>query len=191
VSEHIFYQELGTACPVRNPAYGRGAPASRFRRKSRVQASYARDNFGGLRVETALVRDVDYYKGPIITSAEEVYLLIRRSGAQNLCGDPDERFLVVLLDTRHRAVGIYEAAHGTSSSVEVHPRNVFRAAIVANAKAVILVHNHPSGDAEPSHEDAALTRRMQEAGRILGIEVLDHIVIADNYYTSLAERGSL
>jgi DNA repair protein RadC len=79
---------------------------------------------------------------------------------------------------------------GDLSSALVHPREVFKPAILSNAASVILAHNHPSGDPQPSPEDCAVTRRLQEAGQILGIEVLDHVIIGDaSRWASLREKG--
>jgi DNA repair protein RadC len=80
-------------------------------------------------------------------------------------------------------------ALGTANSVEVHPRDVFRLAIKRNAVAVIVAHNHPSGDPEPSSDDRALTERLTAAGRVLGIPLLDHLVLCKSAHVSLADRG--
>ncbi len=81
---------------------------------------------------------------------------------------------------------------GTLSSALVHPREIFKAAILSNAHAVILCHNHPSGDPAPSREDREITRRLVEAGMLMGIEVLDHVIIGDHHrYVSFRERGLL
>ena len=101
-----------------------------------------------------------------------------------------EAFLVLCLDAKHRVIGDpVLVALGTATTVEVHPRDVFRAAVRRNACAVIVGHNHPSGDCEPSSEDRMLTRRLQEAGDVLGIPVLDHLVATRGRYVSLADRG--
>ena len=91
-----------------------------------------------------------------------------------------ERFIVAHLDAKHRPIGIEVVSVGSLTSSIVHPREVFKAAIVQNAAAVILCHNHPSGDPAPSAEDVAITRRLREAGELLGIRVLDHIIIGDD-----------
>jgi DNA repair protein RadC len=78
---------------------------------------------------------------------------------------------------------------GTLDAALVHPRDVFREAIRRNAAAVVLVHNHPSGDPEPSRDDLELTRRLHRAGALVGIEVLDHVIVAKGGYVSLRERG--
>ena len=102
-----------------------------------------------------------------------------------------EVFLSVLLDGRNQLMGFNLVAVGTLTSALVHPREVFKPAILANAAAIILVHNHPSGDPEPSSEDRALTTRLKQAGEILGIRILDHVVIGDGHFRSLSEEGLL
>lgn len=100
-----------------------------------------------------------------------------------------EHFYVVLLNTKHYVVGVELISIGTLNGSMVHPREVFRAAIRRGAAALILVHNHPSGDPSPSPEDVQVTRRLVEAGRLLGMDVLDHVIIGDNRYVSLREQG--
>ncbi len=102
-----------------------------------------------------------------------------------------EHFKVVLLSTRHDALAVEDVAVGGLSSAIIHPREVFKAAIRWSAAAVILVHNHPSGDPEPSADDLRITARLANAGRVVGIEVLDHVVVGDGRFVSLRERGAL
>ncbi|MGE5554481.1 MAG: RadC family protein [Betaproteobacteria bacterium] len=102
-----------------------------------------------------------------------------------------EHFRVVLLDAKNQVLALELVSIGTLNSSLVHPRELFRRAIQACAAGVILVHNHPSGDPTPSAEDLALTRRLVEAGKLLGIEVLDHLIVGDNRYVSLKERALL
>ena len=102
-----------------------------------------------------------------------------------------EYFRVLLLNTRHEILDVVDVSVGGLTSAPVHPREVFKEAIRRSAAAVILVHNHPSGDPEPSRDDLRITARLAEAGRILGIEVLDHVVVGDGRYVSLRERGAL
>jgi DNA repair protein RadC len=96
-----------------------------------------------------------------------------------------EVFVVLCLSTKRRVLGYYEVSRGTLDSTLVHPRDVFKVAVLANAAAIIAAHNHPSGDPSPTREDLAVTRRLVSAGEILGIEVLDHIVIGDEGWVSL------
>jgi DNA repair protein RadC len=102
-----------------------------------------------------------------------------------------EHFKVVLLSTRHDVLAVEDVAVGGLNSAVIHPREVFKAAIRWSAAAVILVHNHPSGDPEPSADDLRITARLAESGRVVGIEVLDHVVVGDGRYLSLRERGAM
>jgi DNA repair protein RadC len=102
-----------------------------------------------------------------------------------------ERFLVLLLDGRHRVLRWVQTSQGTLTASLVHPREVFRPALQEAAAAVILVHNHPSGDPTPSREDREITERLVRAGGLLGIPVLDHVVVAEHGYVSLREEGRL
>lgn len=100
-----------------------------------------------------------------------------------------EHFRVVSLSTKNHVLGISPISIGSLNSSLVHPRECFKEAIRRNSNAIILLHNHPSGDPTPSKEDIEVTRRLVDGGKILGIEVLDHVVIGDNRYVSLKERG--
>ena len=100
-----------------------------------------------------------------------------------------ERFLVVLLDGRHRVLRQELVSQGTLTASLVHPREVFRPALRESAAALVLVHNHPSGDPTPSREDREITERLMRAGEILGIPVLDHVVVAERGYCSLRESA--
>ena len=100
-----------------------------------------------------------------------------------------EHFLAVLLDTKNRILASELISIGSLDASLVHPRELFKAAVRHSASAVILVHNHPSGDPSPSSADLSCTRRLAEAGRLLGIEVLDHVIIGDGEYVSFRERG--
>ncbi len=100
-----------------------------------------------------------------------------------------EQFRIVLLDAKNHVLGLRTVSIGSLSSSIVHPREIFKEAIARSSAAIILVHNHPSGDPTPSQEDVEVTRRLIEAGRLLGIEVLDHIVVGDNRYVSFKEKG--
>jgi DNA repair protein RadC len=100
-----------------------------------------------------------------------------------------EAFCCLYLDTRHRVLRFEELFQGTVDGAAVYPREVVKKALGANAAAVILVHNHPSGVAEPSRADETLTRRLKEALELVDIRVLDHLVVGDGEMTSFAERG--
>ncbi len=131
------------------------------------------------------------YRGrrpPAVTKPEQVARLIRKA-----IGDPKrEHFFAVLLTTRHAVLGVETISVGSLNASIVHPREVFRPAITAAAAAIILCHNHPSGDVSPSDDDMEITNRLADAGRLLGIEVLDHVIVAgDSAYLSFREKGLL
>lgn len=102
-----------------------------------------------------------------------------------------EEFIVVLLDAVGSIIGLVQTSVGGLTSSIVEPRQVFKAAILANAAAVILSHNHPSQSLEPSREDVRITRQLVEAGKLMGIPVHDHLLVGGDAYTSFAERGLL
>jgi DNA repair protein RadC len=104
---------------------------------------------------------------------------------------PVETFGLLALDARHRLKREAVISVGCLTASLVHPREVFQEAVVARAAALVLFHNHPSGDPEPSAEDLALTRRLAAAGSLMGIEVLDHLVLGAGRYVSLKDRGHL
>ena len=99
-----------------------------------------------------------------------------------------EQFYVIMLNTKNKIVGLSLISQGNLDSSVVHPREVFQPAILSSAASVILCHNHPSGDTSPSLEDIRLTERLNEAGKILGIPVLDHVIIGDGF-SSLKASG--
>lgn len=102
-----------------------------------------------------------------------------------------EHFRVLYLDRKAGLVTMEDISIGGLHSSIVHPREVFKTAIKRSAASIILVHNHPSGDPTPSREDIEVTRRLIEVGKIMGIEVLDHIIVGDNTYCSLKAKGSI
>lgn len=102
-----------------------------------------------------------------------------------------EQFGIVMLDTKQRVIRIRIVSTGSLDSTVVHPREVFREAASASAAAIVLFHNHPSGDPTPSADDLALTTRMVTAGGIMGIDVIDHLILADQRYFSLVEAGRM
>lgn len=111
-----------------------------------------------------------------------------------LTGADREHFVVLLMDTKHKVRGVHTASIGGLSAAVVHPRDIFKAAILANSAAVILGHNHPSGDPTPSREDIDVTRRLTEAGKLLGVEVLDSLVVGGEgsvKYVSFREKSLL
>ena len=110
----------------------------------------------------------------------------------HLENETQERFVALLLNGKHRVMGFAEVSRGTLTASLVHPREVFAPALREHAAAIIVAHNHPSGDPEPSLEDIEVTRRLHEAGRILGVPLLDHIIVGEGgSFTSLRERVGL
>lgn len=110
---------------------------------------------------------------------------------QFLMKETKEMFITLHLDGKNRIIAMDLVSLGSLNQSIVHCREVFKTACLSNAAAIICVHNHPSGDPTPSSEDIAITRRLKEAGEIMGIKVLDHIIIGDGQYLSFVERGLL
>ena len=101
----------------------------------------------------------------------------------------EENLWLITLDIKNNITGIFTVSTGSLNSSIVHPREIFKRAVLQNAASIIICHNHPSGDPAPSQEDINTTKRIYDAGKILGIELLDHVIIGDNKYTSLKEKG--
>ncbi len=102
-----------------------------------------------------------------------------------------ERFMVMMLNTKNHVIRAQQIAEGSLSSAVVHPREVFAQAIIYHAASIIVVHNHPTGDPQPSIEDKRLTKTLKNTGEIIGIPLQDHIVIGDGYHYSFREHGDL
>lgn len=110
---------------------------------------------------------------------------------ESMRGLDREQFRVILLDSKNRVLGIVTVAVGTLNASLVHPREVLKPGIEKSAASLVLVHNHPTGIASASDEDVRLTRRIVQAGRIVGIEILDHVIIGDGTYESMKETGQV
>ncbi len=123
--------------------------------------------------------------GTAIHDAGDVARVVRDSAR----GSRRESFFSLLLDARHRVLGLRVISVGSLNSAPVHPREVFGSAVREGAAALILAHNHPSGDAQPSSEDRRVTDRLREVGGLLGIEVLDHVVVGEERYYSFADSA--
>jgi DNA repair protein RadC len=122
----------------------------------------------------------------IVAAIDAARVLVPQFGSK-----PVEHFGVMLLDTKHRVLKTALISVGTLDASIVHPREVFREATIAGAFAIILFHNHPSGDPKPSKDDVALTRRLIEAGELMGITVMDHLILAERGFHSLRDAGDL
>jgi DNA repair protein RadC len=124
------------------------------------------------------------YREPLTKPREVAELLLPLYGSRSV-----EHFGVVLLDTKHRVLRTTIVTIGTLDASIVHPREIFREAAAAGAAAIVVFHNHPSGDPEPSPEDMVLTRRLISAGLVMGIEVIDHVILGNVSYVSMKEQG--
>lgn len=119
-----------------------------------------------------------------VRSSYHVSEVLREYG---LADKTQENFVVLFLNSKHAILGIQTVAIGSLNEVTVHPREVFRGAIMAGAAAVIIAHNHPSGDTDPSTDDMRITQRLIEVGKLVGIPVLDHIILGEPRHFSFAE----
>ncbi|PKO18701.1 DNA repair protein RadC [candidate division BRC1 bacterium HGW-BRC1-1] len=139
-------------------------------------------------VSLRLVREKSSsYAEKQITDSRATYNLFR-----SLVEDRDREHLwLICLDTKNRVNCLAEIAIGSLNAAIVHPREVFKTALLANAATVIVLHNHPSGDCAPSHEDRTITKRLVEAGKLLGVPMLDHIIIGNGRFYSFADEGGL
>ena len=126
-------------------------------------------------------------KGRIVESSQDV-----KDHLQSLLQDyPHEVFAVLLLDARHRIIGFYEIFRGTLSAATVYPREVAKLALEQNAAALIMTHNHPSGDPTPSPADLKLTKHLKKALDLVGVNVLDHVVVSALGSVSMSEQGEM
>jgi len=137
-------------------------------------------------VSIKLVRESSMlYKDRKISSPEDAWALFK----QYLNGADREHFVVMALDTKNQPTAIQTCHIGSLNSSMAHPREIMKVAILSNAASLILGHNHPSNDPSPSQEDVQVTKRIVEAGQLLGIDVLDHIIVCDDSFVSLKEKG--
>jgi len=127
---------------------------------------------------------IKFSRKPVQYSEDVVKII-----AKDLKDKKKEHCKAILLNSRNQLVNIVDISIGSLTANILHPREIFKEAIQASAASVILVHNHPSGDCEPSEDDLKITKRVSEAGKILNIEVLDHLIIAKNGFLSFKEKG--
>ena len=127
------------------------------------------------------------YQTRTISSPKDAYEMIK----EQLEGLDREQFIIACLNTKNEPTNISVVSVGTLNKAIVHPREVFKTAILSNAASIMAFHNHPSGETTPSQQDIQLTHRLYEAGELLGIKLLDHLIIGDGTFTSLKEKGYL
>ncbi len=133
----------------------------------------------------ARVRSTEVSEKPVIKTPEDVSKLVQ----ETLRDKKKEYFIALLLDTRNHLIKQAEISVGSLDSSIVHPREVFKEAVQASCAGIIFVHNHPSGETQPSREDIALSKRLLEAGQLMGIDILDHVIIGGNKFLSLKREG--
>ena len=143
--------------------------------------------YKGYHVRTNLVIEgQSEYKPLQFSNPAEVY-----NSFKKLRESDKERFYSILLDTKNKVIGVDMVSQGSVDSSPVHPREVYKSALLSSASSVIFVHSHPSGDPEPSVSDREITKQLKKAGELLGIEVLDHVIIGQGEYYSFADKDEL
>ena len=140
-------------------------------------------NYKGIRCRVYLVRESDGDEVITIKNSNDAYELVK----EELVNSDRERFLSIMLTVRNHLIGVETAYIGSIQACIISPRDLFKSAILANASGVILCHNHPSGDLEPSSSDLEITRNLIQAGELLGIKVLDHLIVSSQGYRSLRD----
>ena len=139
-------------------------------------------------VSIKMVKESSFlYQTRTISSPKDAYEMIKDQ-LQDL---DREQFIIACLNTKNEPTNITVVSVGTLNKAIVHPREVFKTAILSNAASIMAFHNHPSGETTPSQQDIQLTHRLYEAGELLGIKLLDHLIIGDGTFTSLKEKGYL
>ena len=141
-------------------------------------------------IEVIYTSKVQPSERPLITSTKDAYQILLQTWDENKI-EFVEQFKVVLMNRAHRVLGIYELSSGGIAGTVADPKLVFMAALKSNACCLILSHNHPSGNLKPSHADEALTRKISEGGKLLDIQVLDHVIVTCEGYYSFADEGLL
>jgi DNA repair protein RadC len=151
------------------------------------ESGLADGNYLGYRVRVRLVREGDeQYEPRALTSSRDVYEFFKP------LEDADREYFYSLhLDTKQQVISCDEVSSGTLDCSLVHPREVYKAAILSSAASIITAHNHPSGDPTPSREDREITHRLAEAGRLLGIPLLDSVIIGHGRYHSMKDEGEI
>lgn len=146
-------------------------------------------NISFLNLKVVKEKSARYDVSKTINQPRDIYEIVTKViDAEN---QAEENLWMLTLDTKNHLTGIFEVSRGSVDSSIVHPREIFKRAVMQNATSIALIHNHPSGDAAPSSEDINVTARIRECGKILGIDLLDHLIVGDGTYVSLKEKNLL
>ena len=175
-------------CESIPPTLGEGNGPLRGTAKSKMSNSSQNENYSTPRLRLVAVQQAGHVAdAPTVTGPTDV-----PAAVQALIGDKDrEHFVVLHLDGKHHVVSAEVVSIGTLTSSLVHPREVFKAAFLANAAAIICAHNHPSGDVKPSVEDRAVCKRLRQAGELLGVPLLDFLVVSADGSWGARDAGEL
>ena len=136
--------------------------------------------------ETFNIEADDFDPNSPITNSGQVYELLKY-----LIDETKEHFITLHLDSKNKILAIDHVSTGSMSANVVHPREVMKTALLSSAAALLCIHNHPSGNPDPSREDIDITRRLNDAAEVMGLRLLDHVIVGDGCYVSFADRGLL
>ena len=155
--------------------------------RGRKRSHLSKRGYFGYRTRVQLVREgIELYDPIAISGPQDAYRFLK-----NVRDYDRESLYSIMLDAGNQVIGCEEVSRGSLNTTRTHPSEIYKSAILANALSLILAHNHPSGNLEPSSEDVEFTRAVVRAGEVLGVELYDHLVFSDAGYTSLRERGLL
>lgn len=137
-----------------------------------------------------MIREREFpYGGKSFSDSKDVYNFLKNY--LRIHEEPEEVFILIALDTKHKIIGVHTMARGAINSAIVHPREVFKRLLANNASAFICAHNHPSQNPHPSPEDRAMTSNLVEAGKLLGIKLLDHLIACESEFYSFADNDAI
>jgi DNA repair protein RadC len=142
------------------------------------------DNYKGIKCRVCLVREGETDEVITLNNSTDVYDLVK----DELANSDREMLLSVMVTNKNQLIGVETVSIGSINATSMAPREVFKSAMLANAVGVILCHNHPSGELTPSNEDIQMTKLLVDAGKLLGIKVLDHLIVSNKGYQSLSDH---
>lgn len=161
-------------------------PANSIRSHTAKQQRHSKNQFASMK-RVMVVHEGSLNERPCISSSNEAISFFKRYW-QQVPGSDQERFVIACLDTKNRVQSVVQITVGTLDASLVHPREVFKPAFIEGSSSIILSHNHPSGNTTPSREDIQVTDRLTEAGKLLGIDVLDHVIYGDGTHDAISIR---